>query len=346
MTTLETAKVSFFTITHCGFYAQRGKAPVFGGIDDTFRQLEAWGRDSELSLTKLFDPDPAADVLPVYLVGVKPIKDTWLLACWNEVPARDGAVASIRKDYKVGQAVEVHSNPISPNTIPGYATFFWVVPARGVVACISFDGQATMRKEMTMYVRRFLHLESKYVIEEATNDPDNTRIVGYTDKGDKVPRAVAPRFTLDTYTKKGRRDFVIANVGKIKRVIRRGHVTTTKTVDRRMYQAFVQFLRGDKARAGSVSGLHTVRVELDYTPTRAELIAMIDAEIAADDHFQFERLGFEIQGEADTFWIDRSMARGDLDLPVARVAGVVTVESLAAAIEPRASTMLQFLDDV
>lgn len=344
LATLKTAHVSFFSATQCGFYGRGDNAPRFGGLHDTFAQLEEWGRDLDLSVTKLIDLDPGADDVPIYLLGVKAIGRNWLLGCWNEVPAHDGAVASISKNSKVGQAAKVHANPISPDTIPGYATFFYVVPARNAVACITFDGAASRRKSMAAYVRRFLNLESKYAIEEEAGD-GVIQIVGFTDQGDNVPLPVGPRFNLDPFQKAGRRDFLIANSDKVTKVIRRGHVSLSKKVDLQMFQTFVQFVRGDKSKAADVTGLHTVRVELAYTPTREELTSMITAEEDDSELLQWERLGFEVKGEDQPIWVDRTLARGEIDLSVERSSGVITLDSLATAVGARTAAMLQFLDD-
>jgi hypothetical protein len=342
---MQDARVTFYTAAKCGFYKRGEKEPSFGGLAGTFQQLANWSNGLALSLTKLTDPAPDADTMPVYVLEMRPCGNDWILACWNEVPSADGNITSVSKDSIVG-APQVHLNEVVENSIPGYATYFWVIPDKNVVASIKFSDFTTGLKAMSAYVNDFLALESTYAID-AVDAEGKSYIAGYTDKADKIATAAKPKFQLVTFNKKGRRAYLLENHAKIKRVLRVGRVTLENVVDRTTFQSLVRFIRGDLNRNSDVEvGVHSARVELQYTPTEEELKAMIEADDADDDGSRWEDLGFELNGEGSTIWLNRSRASDTFALNVELGgSGVVKTEMLAQALHAQRDQILQLLED-
>ena len=150
-----------------------------------------------------------------------------------------------------------------------------------------------------------------------------------------------------TFSKKGRRAYLLANHEKIKRVLRVGRVTLENVVDRTTFQSLIRFLRGDPTVHQAVEvGVRSARVELQYTPTEEELKAMIEADDADDDGSRWEDLGFDLNGEDGTIWLNRSRASDtfSLNLEVAS-SGVVKTELLAETISAQRNQLLQLLED-
>lgn len=339
------ARVTFYSVAKCGFYKRREKPPSFGDLADTFQQLADWSDGLELSLTKLIDPATDADTMPVYILEMAPCGTGWILACWNEVPSNDGNITSVSKDSIVG-APQVHLNEFVENSIPGYATYFWIIPERNVVASIKFSDFTTGLKAMSGYVCDFLTLESKYAIDAIDAD-GQPYIAGYTDKTDNVPTAAKPSFKLVTFSKKGRRAYLLENHAKIKKVVRVGRVTLENVVDRTTFQSLVRFLRGDPTKHQDVEvGVRSAKVELQFTPSEDELKAMIEADDADDDGSRWEDLGFELNGEDSTIWLNRSRASETFTLNVeVGASGVVRTQMLAQALNAQRDQMLQLLED-
>jgi hypothetical protein len=343
---MQDARVTFYTAAKCGFYKRGEKVPSFGGLAETFQQLANWSDGLALSLTKLTDPAPDADTMPVYLLEMMQCGNGWILACWNEVPSADGNITSVSKDSIVG-APQVHLNEVVENSIPGYATYFWVIPDKNVVASIKFRDFSTGLKAMSAYANDFLALESTYAID-AVDAEGQFYISGYTDKADNIATAAKPKFQLVAFNKKGRRAYLLENHAKIKRVLRVGRVTLENVVDRTTFQSLVRFIRGDLNKNSDIEvGVHSARVELQYTPTEEELKAMIEADDADDDGSRWEDLGFELNGEGSTIWLNRSRASDTFALNVELGAsGVVKTEMLAQALHAQRDQILQLLEDV
>lgn len=344
MLTNEDVRITFYSLTRCGFYPWGMQKPWFGGISDIFSQLEQWGKDTELSLTKVLDPAPDDDQLPVYLMGITTIGDDFVFACWNEVPSADGAITSLSKTSKVSEP-QVHQNTLSPDTIPGYATYFWVVPSKNVIASVKFLGTTSGMAAMGDYIKKFISLKTRYAID-GTNEQGEYTVVGYTNKGDGIPLNVRPRFHVQTYRKKGRRSYLVANHARINKVIRVGSVAVDKVMDKGILQAFIHFVRGDVNQTHHITGIRKAKLELQYTPSEAELIAMMEADDADEDGTRWEDLGFELVGEAAPIWINKSRASDTYSLDVERAAGdVISVLSIAKSLAMQRAEVLKLLED-
>jgi hypothetical protein len=305
-------------------------------------QLEAWGSGIDLSQTKLADPSGKADEEPVYLFGIIKERDSWVFATWNEVPSHEAGVASVQLDSKVG-APQVNLNSIPKNSIPGYATYFWVIPSMNLLATIRFGRPVSGQANMVGYVNRFLSQFTSYTIWK---DPSsaNAHILGYTDEPDNVPKKVRPSFKTSAFVKPGLREHIIQHWADVRKVVRRGHVSTYKKVDRDMIQGFLRFIRS------SVNTPHIVQqsayLELEYRPSLDELKEMIAAEDGDNEAFGWDDLGFVLNGEAGkTYWIGRSNAVGDFNLQIKRVdEETVELESLVKALNDNRPQILKLLE--
>jgi hypothetical protein len=342
---VEDVRITFYSLKKCGFYPWGMEHPVFGGIEDTFDQLVEWGADADLSITKLIDPAPDDDEHPVYLLGTKRTGKDFVFALWNEAPSANGAVTSISMASKVGSP-QVHQNPLEAGTIPGYATYFWVVPEHKVLASIKPLGNTSGLTAMQNYIKKFLMLKTRYAID-GVNEAGEYTVIGHTDQGDNKPSNAHPRFHVTTFKKAGRRPYLIANHAKISKVIRVGHVTVDKITDRGILQSFIQFVRGDVAQSNRVTGVRKATVELEYTPTEAELISMMENDDKDEDGTRWEDLGFTLNGEDKTIWINKSRASDTFKLDLNRhAADVITLDSICDSLTQQRADVLRLLDDV
>ena len=339
----EPARVTFYSVDRCGFYTFRGRQPEFGGLAETCSQLAQWAQRKPFSLTKLSDPVEGSDLLPVYLLGIIPMGEDWLLGCWNQTPARDGRVTSISMNSRIGR-LEVHESELEPGTIPGFATYFWIVPRRNVVATVTFDGAAAGRAAMQSYLRDFLAYASPYVVEGADESGDDV-ILGYTDQDDGVAQNLHPRFLLHTYAKGGQRAHILARHTMIKKVIRVGHITLENQVQRNNFQRLVSFLRGDVNQNPAVGGTRAARVELEYTPSREELVQMMEAEDADETGERSDDLGFVLRGEQGIYWLSKSRASDSFTLTIDRTGEMVDLQSIADTLMAQRAGMLRLLRD-
>lgn len=337
----EEASISFFRVNKCGYYKWSSEEAEFGSLEDTMSQLAAWGGDVELAQTKLADPKPDSEQLPVYLFGIKKDKDSWVFATWNEVPSHEAGIASVKLDSKVG-APQVKLNEIEKNTIPGYATYFWVIPSKNILATIRFGRPISGQAAMTGYLQRFLSQYTSYAVWSEVGVKD-AKVLGYSDDPDGELKKVRPAFQTSAYMKSGPRDYILKNWSSITKVVRRGHITTTKPLDRATFQGFMQWIRSDSKNKTAVR--QSAYLELQYSPEYDELRKMIDAEESDPDTFGWDDLGFGMKGEGSTIrWLSRARAAGVFNLQIDRKdEETITLNSLMQALNDNRSDILKTL---
>ncbi|WP_230954797.1 hypothetical protein [Burkholderia gladioli] len=341
----ETVKITFYKIEKCGFYAWGGAQASFGGVADTFAQLRNWSAGMPLSLTKLFDAGGANDeILPVYLAGIVQRGNEWVFATWNEVPAHQGGVASVSRDSPVG-APEVHINEIAENSIPGFATYFWVIPQRNLIASVRFVHNISGQPGMRAYVERFLARESQYVVN-GQNELGENVIVGYAEDGLNIRGVRYPKFKTIAFVKDGQRQYILDNAARIKRVMRRGHLTVENQVQRSQWEGIVSFFRGVRADNHPVVADKSVFIEMEYQPTVAELREIFAREDENEERRMWDDVGFKFQGEGTKeYWLRRALASDSFSIPVERTnEEVVDLEALAGSLNDNRRRILAILE--
>ncbi|UGQ45110.1 hypothetical protein [Massilia endophytica] len=331
------ARITFFDITRCGYYPYGQSTPQFGSVDDVFTQLRKWSTGMELQQTKVLDTNDQ-DAEPVYLFGIEKGATGWVVSTWNEIPHSDAGVPSVSMKAKVGSA-QVKMNAIDQFSIPGYPSYFWIIPGENVLATVRFEMSRSGQGGLVSYVSQFMAQFSSYVIKKVSGT-DST-VVGYTDKGDGVPQqGVRPVFRTSVSQKPDRHKKLIANYARIRRVIRRGHVTTTNAVGRKAWQGAIAFIRGLSASTNAVG--QRVMMEVDYRPTKAELEAMIEAEMNDPNTDGWDDMGFMLDKDPNPHWLGRERCRGEITLNVNIKNDTIELASLVKALEDKKKTILDF----
>lgn len=334
--------ITFYEISRCGIYKWGDTTSVLGGLVQTLKELKDWSDGKAISLTKLKQSE-RSDAMPVYLRGVDRLQDDWTVATWNEVPAGEGTVASISERSIVGGAQEVYANEFEENSIPGFATYFWFVPSRNVVATLKMEGSLAAKEPMREYIETFLETRSSFAVED-----DHGVIVGYRDpkKTDEEPRTLYPKFRLSPFVKAGALARIRDAREKIVKVIRVGRLELANPVDTAAFGGVLAFFRGANTKR-KMNRERQLRVELEMTPTEAELTKMITVELQSKRRSSWDDLGFSLKGETSkVLWVSKSMAREtfEMDLQVDE-AGVVDLASLKAELAKRRKYILQILEN-
>jgi hypothetical protein len=135
---------------------------------------------------------------------------------------------------------------------------------------------------------------------------------------------------------------LLDNADKVKRVFRRGHLTTTSVVDKAFWQSAIQWARGQPKPDHVVR--QRVSMELDYRPTRAGLEAMINGEQNDLDAAGWDDMGFLLDGEKRPTWLSSARATGELTLNLRKHNDVaVDLDTLLDALQANQHNILQFM---
>lgn len=331
--------ITFFNTEEFGFYKHGTTDLLFGAAGDALSELQAWAEGKDVGMTELASPSKRfAGALPVYIFGVQPTHGTdWLLATWNSMPSGGGKIASMARKSTVGQAPEVHENPVVEGTIPGFPTYFWFVPERNVFASLRFENPVTAVQPMLGYLRQFLKTESGYVVKDGDG-----AIVGYRElNGNGDHTKAHAKISASVRTKPGAVQHLKAVRNDIRCVVRDSYLTQRKRLDRNVFQRAAQFLRGSTDKSDFTQDAK-VHVELKYTPTAAELDQMIDTELATPRETEFDDLGFKLSGSNETIWINSALSRNTVNTNlVIPENGVVPIADLAAILIARRAEFLR-----
>lgn len=332
--------LTFFELEQFGFYRHGTREFLFGDVHSALQELHEWSAGKDVGMTELTSPSRVnRGALPVYVFGIQPTGDDWLLATWNTVPAADGAVASLARDSRVGRAPRVHANPIVEGSIPGFPTYFWFLPEHNTFATLRFENPITAARPMMGYVRQFLKTESGYVVRD-----DDGSIAGYRDLHDDGDHTKAHvKVSANVRSKPGEVARLRRERPNIRTVIRDSYLIQRVRRDRNWFQKLSQIVR-DNEQPSEFTQDTKVHIALSYTPTEAELDQMIETELQTQRDSEFDDLGFKLVGSNETIWINSAMSRTTVNMNIRIPAnGVVPFRELADILTARRAEFLRGL---
>lgn len=339
----EKAGFCWYRIGKCGYFrTQRAPQPVFGDLQQVLTDLQQWGRNKQLAETQTFGPTAAVDEaeqLPVYLLDIRGGQDDWLLTLWNQTPSTQGKVASISTNAVVGRA-NVVMNELAPNTIPGYATYFYFVPSLAAVAAVRFQHMIFGHSAMKHYMSGFVRIGTRYVRwAQAPNAAGALEILGYAAAAADEAEDLIPYFKSEIMKQGGERDILVQRARDVRKIIRKAELNN----GRRQDLAFWQRLMRKAGMAAAPEAPPAVRLEYEL-PARLEpdeMRAFQDRwDVESAEMGDWEDVGFKLQGESTPYWLSRSVARGTHELDVNRDnEEVVNPQSLLAQLRAQRAVL-------
>lgn len=336
---IEKAKIGFYNISACGYFKRNEDAPAFGGIQPTLAQLAQWSNGKVLEDTKLFEPQEGSDALPCYLVDVQGAGDSWVITTWNQTPSHSGKVASIQADSSVGSAT-VFMNDIKKGSIPGFATYFWVIPSLSKFATVRFQHAAAGQRSFQLYMEAFLQGCSAHV-RHGPSSAGGIEILGYSKTPADDPKHYFPRFRTEVYQKPGEHQFLLDHAARIHRIYRKTAIDLGTHEKLAGFQKVLGVL-GLRQPQQHSEKVH-IRFDADVHLSRDEVKAIIH-DWTREHEREWDDYGFDITGQEKVFWLSRSFARDEFDLNVTRTGEeLVEAGSLLEALNENRRRILDIL---
>ncbi|CAI1947599.1 Uncharacterised protein [Serratia marcescens] len=327
---IETATITFYKIQKCGYYLYGADVAAFGDCLDLLTDLHNWAGGKTLKQTKTYEAND--DVLPAYLLDVKRNGDNFVLLLWNEVPSTDQNVPSVEEDARFGTGPAVILNAIQQGSIPGFATYFWFVPSKGLVASIKLNHAVTGQRAMQCYLHNFLRQSSNRVMAEAVVQEDGTHevvIKGYkanpTDAHLPKKRHY-PQFVTGLVKNPGKHDIIKQNANNISKVEKVVELDLAKADELSLWQKLLVEMKISQPQnpGASTKIRYEISPELDLT----DIDDMI-ADWNANGDINSCDYGFKFKGDQQMYWLSRSLARTKFPLDLDRQdAEFVTSDSL------------------
>lgn len=316
---IEKMIVTFYRVAKCGYYAYGAEDSVFGSMADLQAQVAKWSKGKILADTKLMEPSGDGEDLPIYLFGMNEHGGSSLITIWNEVPSTaDGKMRSVSGADPVGAAT-LELNSVKAGTIPGFSTYFWLVPDEDVIATLRFENSITAQRPFQAYCEQFLSTSSTYAVQlpPAENDEDNELVVyGYRKSPkDKANPKLQPRFRTVLYTKPGEHDVIMQRVADITKVHRRVNLELKAKDDRDTWQKVLSFMH--LAKPPGDPRMARVRSSMSMSVSEQQLEKIIE-DWRKSGGSQWDDYGFQFKGSSTVHWLSSASARGEFQVDVER----------------------------
>lgn len=302
-----------YELSKCGYFPFRGQNanPTFGGIVPTFDALTAWANGKFLGETSTFTPMDGDEGGGAYFLGIaKGSHDDFLVGIWNRLPGNKTNITSVGVGDVVGSA-SAEVTAIDHNRIPGFATYFWVMPGESRIATIRLKHDSHGLDNFRRYMLAFLKNVNPQNVVLGPPGPNGELVVaGYrASLSSGVAGGAFPKFAVKSIPLKGDIVYLQNNVGLIDKVFRKTTLTSESPQDWADWQKVMDLSKIFRTRP-PLREEAEIRLEFPMTFTRAELDQAVQSwqEQGASDATNSDDVGFHVRG-GKTYWLTKSQAR-------------------------------------
>ena len=336
----EEAKILFYQINSCGYFRYGSQEPEFGNVSSILSDLKNWIRDLTLVERATYEVRDGEDLEKSYCLNCVQRNNQFLVIMWNQIPTtQNNAVAAISADSTINSPT-YSFNEFPENTIPGYATYFWIIPERNLLATIRFHHSKNGHKNFTKYLNEFMAKFSSYVVSEESPDDEYNIIVGYRESDANEAQTLNSRFHDSIYKKDGKIEYIRQHSNRITKIIRKNRLSITEPDDRGFFTRMM-----DRVLLQDVTPEDTevkVKYEVSYTPTPDQLQQMI-LDWNESNETRWDDIGFNIAG--NTYWLSHSTAKDEVELNVLRDNDeVINYRSLIQSLQNNQDRIFRALD--
>jgi hypothetical protein len=318
---MENCKLTLYSIDKCGYYRRGCETPEFGTLTEIFDNLRAWAFKQGMKLGQTCTFEPTGEQVAYRTFCFDLIKDlqsgTYLLTTWNELPSSQGKMAAVKGLDPVGEA-EVNLTEIPDGSIPGYATYFWILPEKEMLATLQFQHSFNGRKHLEMYLKGFLCRYDENFVVTQESAIDSTNILGYKNGSDSELRTnLYPQFNSLLYRKPGQLDFIRQNWHRVRQVIRKDTIKFSIEENRTLWQ---QLLKTVGVGSNNFPSDESERFQftLNYHPSEEDVNEMIRFWENQKQESKWDDIGFKLEREEDVRWLSHSMAKTEFPLDIIR----------------------------
>lgn len=340
MATREPVQLTFYGISKCGYYDWGNATPKFGLATEAFSDLHAWVQSRQnLGDTCTYDASASTAFMRTFCFGLefRSRSGNYLLTTWNETPANNSQVGSVDPTSTVGEAT-IQLSRIPKNAIPGYQTYFWLLPARNLIATLTFQNELNGQQAFVAYIKGFLQVHSPCA-KKAHGNSGDAEIHGYATNGDP-PADLRPDFETSRIQRPGPIEQLKSRRGEIRKIIRNTKLTLVgsaaeKTVTRYLLQTIGLVQESDK--------LQHIRVkyEVNVTPKQNELVEIIRTWQERDD--SDAEVGFQFAGDPSIHWLGHALARKKMKLDISRSNEILDTVAILDQLDGQADNLIQEL---
>jgi hypothetical protein len=352
---IERASIRFHKVQSCGLYRPRVRAAAIGSFTEIINNIYNWsstgGRLIQNTCTYEVNEDIDTEFLETYLVNMKhdPISGNYFIAMWNKTHESGDSVYALDPMTTVGNVNEraLHGSNLPAQSIPGYATYFWIIPSENTIATITFGTPRTGMKSFSYWLESFIKTESRYVRFD-----DNDQFLGYAEGSNQPNSELEPRFTRTLHKNPAKRDLIIRSREHIRGVVRRIKLDRAQPAHEGTVDKLLSLI-GIVNRNEQMPHEIPLTYELNYTPSEAELNRIITNYEAGLDNGSWEDIGFKfpqnnVFGADEKEWLSKSYSKGKISIDVEWVVAgqLLDMDNLKVSINSRREELMALLPAV
>lgn len=348
---MEDVGIWLYKISRCGYYPWRNEsgnaAPFFGGTTQMLAQLARWAEGKTLGRTSTLNLAPGDESTEVYFVASEYDVNSgdYLVCTWNRFPGNRQNVSSIGVGDVVG-AVTSQVTELDENRIPGYATYFWVMPGEARIATINLKHPNKGLGRFSTYLQSFLKFVNPAHVVLAQDQPNDgtIKIAGYCSEegGDIFQSTVKPLFNIQSIPLGGDIEMLRQNVADIDKIECKTVIRSMSPTDMARWQTFMSMSRMFRHAAPRLEET-TIKFEMPMSFTLEELNQTLE-EWSPDPNLSGDTkgdIGFHLRG-GRTKWLSRSQARKTYAIEVEWIdAELVNMRNLMSQLQRHRADVLR-----
>ena len=310
-------KLNFYELNTCGYYS-KGNNRLFANCSEVFNDFIKWIQQKQPTIqeTQTYNVNEESETLPCFNYDIlKNSKNDFLVTLWNKTPTVNHRFASVKANDQVGN-VSVSTANIPSGNIPGYPSYFYIIPSENLVISLMINSPITGIKNFSKYFKGYLTRFSSWVVlRDMISDELDVKILGYRENENDKLQTLNPRFKTTLKRIPGQLEQIKNNREKIRKLIQKDEFSTLIEKKQGMMTSFLNYIGGIQD-IKNISEKALYKFEFDYTPRNDQELNKIINTWEKNTSCSWSDVGFKFQGDDKTYWLGKTALRHEIEIPV------------------------------
>lgn len=319
----ETASIRFQKVKNCGIYKRKARNASLGSFHDISNNIFNWSNSGSRPIqnTCTYEVHSAWEMefLETYIVSIKNDTNTgdYFIAMWNRTHDAGDSVYALNPSATVDNisTSTFHRGNLPPDSIPGFATYFWLIPNKNTMATITFGTPRTGMSAFSYWLENFILTESRY-----TRFDSNNNFLGFASGSNTPNPNLEPRFKREMHRNPAKLDLIRSHRQQITGLVRRINLSRTQQVHESTLDRLAR-LAGLNQNSPNIPTETQLSYELSFTPSEAELEELIQPFEENIPQNGWEDVGIKFSqsnlfGASKIEWLSKSYAKSQINLDV------------------------------
>lgn len=309
------ASILFNKITHCGLFKPMAKRSTLSSYDQLLDNMHKWvnSKDMQIINTCTYNPNSSnKEFLETYVAHLSKDNDTgdYFLVLWNRTHESGDSVYALDPTTKTKKITtsSFKSGNLPANHIPGFATYFWIIPSKMSFATITFGTTRTGTPSLQHWINNFYKHESRWA---HYNDKD--KFIGYKNPNanEDLNTELEPRFKYIRFINPAKYKLITKNFTSIIGTKQKVVLNRKELLDEGCIKSLFNKAGVGTGYTSRDSSVH-LTYDIDIIPTK-EKIAELILQAEEKDH-SWEDIGFKFPkknnfGADEVEWLGKSYAK-------------------------------------